>query len=58
MIAFLWGAVMFCMGFVKDWKQLTALRFVLGIMEAGSFPGTARSTVTDSDQATSPAACT
>jgi MFS family permease len=27
------------MGFVKDWKSLAALRTVLGILEAGFFPG-------------------
>lgn len=26
-------------GFVTNWKQLLALRFVLGIFEAGSYPG-------------------
>jgi MFS family permease len=27
------------MGFVKDWQSLAALRVVLGILEAGFFPG-------------------
>jgi hypothetical protein len=27
------------MGFVKDWESLAALRVVLGILEAGFFPG-------------------
>lgn len=38
-IALLWGVVMIGMGFTKDWKQLAALRVVLGIFEAGYFPG-------------------
>ncbi|GAB7343280.1 hypothetical protein MBLNU457_1336t1 [Dothideomycetes sp. NU457] len=38
-IALLWGVVMIGMGFTKDWKQLAALRIVLGIFEAGYFPG-------------------
>ncbi|GFP59672.1 hypothetical protein ACSS6W_009785 [Trichoderma asperelloides] len=37
-ITLLWGAVMIGMGFVKDFKQLAALRTVLGILEAGFFP--------------------
>jgi hypothetical protein len=27
------------MGFVKDWKSLAGLRVILGILEAGFFPG-------------------
>lgn len=38
-ICFLWGCVMIGMGFVKKWQQLAALRVVLGIFEAGFFPG-------------------
>lgn len=38
-ITVLWGAVMLGMGFVKTWSQLAALRVVLGILEAGFFPG-------------------
>ncbi|QDS68153.1 hypothetical protein FKW77_010340 [Venturia effusa] len=38
-ITVLWGAVMLGMGFVKEWGQLAALRVVLGILEAGFFPG-------------------
>ncbi|KAG5981570.1 hypothetical protein E4U55_002826 [Claviceps digitariae] len=37
-ITLLWGAVMIGMGFVKGWHQLTALRAVLGLLEAGFFP--------------------
>lgn len=38
LITFLWGALMIGMGFVKTWKDLAALRVVLGILEAGFFP--------------------
>jgi MFS family permease len=38
-ITLLWGACMIGMGFVKDWKTLAALRVILGILEAGFFPG-------------------
>ncbi|TID17092.1 major facilitator superfamily transporter [Venturia nashicola] len=38
-ITVLWGAVMLGMGFVKTWSQLAALRVVLGVLEAGFFPG-------------------
>ncbi|KJX96043.1 phthalate transporter like protein [Zymoseptoria brevis] len=38
-ICFLWGCTMIAMGFVKTWQQLAALRVVLGIFEAGFFPG-------------------
>ena len=34
-----WGAVMLGMGFVKQWTELTGLRVVLGVFEAGFFPG-------------------
>ncbi|KAG5931525.1 hypothetical protein E4U53_001717, partial [Claviceps sorghi] len=37
-IALLWGVVMIGMGLVQRWQQLTALRIVLGILEAGFFP--------------------
>ncbi|TDL25014.1 MFS general substrate transporter [Rickenella mellea] len=37
-IAFLWGVVMLCMGFVNTWQQLAGLRGLLGILEAGFFP--------------------
>jgi MFS family permease len=39
-IVFLWGLVMLGMGFAKDWTTLVGLRLVLGIFEAGFFPGT------------------
>jgi len=38
-ITFTWGVIMIGMGFVKNWTQLAALRVVLGILEAGFFPG-------------------
>lgn len=38
-IALLWGATMIGMGFVKRWEQLMGLRLVLGVFEAGYFPG-------------------
>ncbi|TGZ77489.1 MFS general substrate transporter [Ascodesmis nigricans] len=38
-IVLLWGIVMIGMGFVKTWVQLTILRTVLGLFEAGFFPG-------------------
>lgn len=40
-ITLLWGATMVCFGFVKTWEQLIPLRLVLGIFEAGFFPGCA-----------------
>lgn len=33
-----WGAIMLGMGFVKTFGQLTALRVIIGILEAGFFP--------------------
>ncbi|KAF3005863.1 hypothetical protein E8E13_009023 [Curvularia kusanoi] len=40
-IVVLWGAVMIAFGFVKEWHTLIPLRLVLGIFEAGFFPGSA-----------------
>lgn len=37
-ITLAWGAVMLGMGFVKDWQALSALRVILGVLEAGFFP--------------------
>ncbi|PKX93349.1 putative phthalate transporter [Aspergillus novofumigatus IBT 16806] len=34
-----WGAILIGMGFTKDWKQMTACRALLGLLEAGYFPG-------------------
>lgn len=36
-----WGIVMIGFGFVKDWKDMIGLRLVLGVLEAGFFPGAA-----------------
>lgn len=38
-IMILWGTVTCCMAAVKSYKQLVALRFVVGILEAGFAPG-------------------
>jgi len=40
-ITVLWGATMIGFGFVKNWSQLIPLRLVLGVFEAGFFPGCA-----------------
>ncbi|EPS37563.1 hypothetical protein H072_8747, partial [Dactylellina haptotyla CBS 200.50] len=40
-IALLWGCTVMCMGFVKRWQQLLALRVVLGLFEGGFFPAVA-----------------
>lgn len=40
-ITVLWGATMIGMGFVRTWTQMIPLRLVLGIFEAGFFPGCA-----------------
>lgn len=40
-IGLLWGVMIICMGFVKTWTQLIPLRLLLGIFEAGFFPGCA-----------------
>jgi MFS family permease len=34
-----WGIVMTCMGVVKNFKGLVACRVILGLCEAGFFPG-------------------
>ncbi|KEF57579.1 uncharacterized protein A1O9_05497 [Exophiala aquamarina CBS 119918] len=36
---FLWGIVMLCMGFLHHWGELLGLRAIVGIFEAGLFPG-------------------
>lgn len=38
-ITFLWGCVMIGMGFAQDWSTLAGLRVILGVFEAGFFPG-------------------
>ncbi|KPI42047.1 High-affinity nicotinic acid transporter [Cyphellophora attinorum] len=40
-ITVLWGVTMICFGFVKVWTDMIPLRLVLGIFEAGFFPGCA-----------------
>jgi len=40
-ITILWGVTALCFGFVRTWWQLIPLRLVLGIFEAGFFPGCA-----------------
>ncbi|GAA5937716.1 uncharacterized protein JCM15063_002095 [Sporobolomyces koalae] len=37
-ITILWGSVMLGMAFVKNWEQLLACRFLLGLLESGFFP--------------------
>ncbi|KAK2763224.1 hypothetical protein FQN54_009860 [Arachnomyces sp. PD_36] len=38
-IVLTWGVMMIGFGFTNNWEQLAALRVVLGILEAGFFPG-------------------
>ncbi|GAA6037418.1 hypothetical protein JCM8097_008561 [Rhodosporidiobolus ruineniae] len=38
-ITIAWGAVMLGMGWLKTWEQLLVCRVLLGLMEAGFFPG-------------------
>jgi sugar phosphate permease len=38
-IVLLWGVVTLSIGFVKTWNAAAALRVILGIFEAGLFPG-------------------
>jgi MFS family permease len=38
-ITLLWGITMMTFGFLQTWTQMVALRLVLGIFEAGFFPG-------------------
>ena len=39
LITILWGITAMCFGFLTSWTQMIALRLVLGIFEAGFFPG-------------------
>jgi hypothetical protein len=39
LIVVLWGVVMISFGFVREWHTLLPLRLLLGIFEAGFFPG-------------------
>lgn len=34
-----WGILMLCFGFAHNWETITGLRVILGILEAGLFPG-------------------
>lgn len=38
-ICLLWGCVIIGFGFSQEWTTLVALRLILGILEAGYFPG-------------------
>jgi MFS family permease len=38
-ICLLWGALIIGFGFANNWQTLVALRLLLGILEAGYFPG-------------------
>ncbi|KAI1812821.1 DNA-repair protein rad2 [Poronia punctata] len=38
-IAFVWGILALCTGFVRNFGELVALRVLLGVFEAGLFPG-------------------
>ncbi|KAG9233265.1 general substrate transporter [Amylocarpus encephaloides] len=40
-IVILWGGCMIGFGFVKGWEQMVGLRVLLGVLEAGFFPGCA-----------------
>ncbi|KAL2071999.1 hypothetical protein VTL71DRAFT_11342 [Oculimacula yallundae] len=40
-IVILWGGLMIGFGFVKKWYEMVGLRVVLGVLEAGFFPGCA-----------------
>lgn len=40
-LCFIWGVVAACMGAVQNWKELAAVRLILGITEAGFAPGVA-----------------
>jgi MFS family permease len=44
-ITLLWGITMIGFGFVKNWTDLIGLRLVLGVFEAGFFPGIQHSRV-------------
>jgi MFS family permease len=38
-ICFTWGILQIGSGFVNDWRELLGIRILLGILEAGFFPG-------------------
>lgn len=37
----LFGLITLCMGYVADWKQMIALRFLMGLAMSGIYPGLA-----------------
>ncbi|OAX80470.1 hypothetical protein ACJ72_05198 [Emergomyces africanus] len=39
-ICLLWGVLIVCFGFSNNWTTMMALRLLLGLLEAGYFPGT------------------
>ncbi len=39
LITLLWGLTMMSMGFLRTWTQMVGLRIILGVFEAGFFPG-------------------
>lgn len=39
LMAFLWGVICMCLGFVHDFEQFITLRALLGLAEGGLFPG-------------------
>ncbi|KAG9241273.1 major facilitator superfamily domain-containing protein [Calycina marina] len=41
LITLLWGGCMIGFGFVDNWEQMVGLRALLGVLEAGFFPGCA-----------------
>lgn len=41
LITLLWGVTMMCFGFLTSWTQMIPMRIILGIFEAGFFPGCA-----------------
>lgn len=38
-ICLIWGCVIIGFGFARNWSVLVGLRLILGLMEAGFFPG-------------------
>ncbi|KAJ0417559.1 major facilitator superfamily domain-containing protein, partial [Aspergillus carlsbadensis] len=38
-LIFIWGVIMVCTGFIRNFNELLAIRFLLGLFEAGFLPG-------------------
>ncbi|KAL5042504.1 hypothetical protein BDW71DRAFT_216953 [Aspergillus fruticulosus] len=38
-LIFIWGVIMLCTGFIQNFDSLLAIRFLLGLFEAGFLPG-------------------